>query len=311
MPQSHSATATPIAGRAAARALQRTATSVARTCAPCGSHKTGARGGLSPGFNVVLMVSVGPAAVRRSTRALYAIRHYVSRSNINSRARSNSSASIGGTPSSRGRSPVDSSVQRIERSPEPRQAFAPMRNAVKSATAAGGNPFASLADEATRTLQVSDELLGLARYNDDGATKAYQVPPELLVLTRRNKQAKAAAKQAESAAAAREQGADAQATVLTGRPPAMASSTPAPSAAENELPLLDAAAPAPMSATTPALEHASAAAFRGSKNQKQVARWVLTALCAMALCVACVVFGRMVREGQAFTSLRHGIGRLF
>lgn len=67
-----------------------------------------------------------------------------------------------------------------------------------------GNPFASLEQETTRTFQVSDELLELAREHEasSGATRAYEVPAELMEMARRKKLARTAASLKPSAAAA-------------------------------------------------------------------------------------------------------------
>jgi hypothetical protein len=200
-------------------------------------------------------------------------------------------------PGSRQRPPLDSTVRRVQRGVEPlsREPFVPSRNTSSGTPRA--NPFASLENETTQAIQVSDELLGLAREesSDGGATKAYQVPPELLELARANKEKRAAARRAQRATAATEGEKPVEVTAA-----APAEATPPHEAPPERAPSRPSAAPfelAPRRVMLKAVpELADVPDFRGHGARKRAARFVLAALCLIALCAVGALCGRLVRE---------------
>lgn len=207
----------------------------------------------------------------------------------------------------------------MERSAEPpsRQPFAPARNSTRSANAPGSNSFDSLADETTQAVRVSPELLGKAREEEaGGATKAYEVPPELLVLARANKEKRRAkwdsAAELRSHAEPESESAEAF-TRATARPPP-GDRAPSVVVAENDLAPPSAAFEPPQSAVvaTQASVHPVAAPIvaeqppavaesRGRASRKRVARWVVIAVCAVAVSAVSVLCGKLIRDSQLWT----------
>jgi cell wall-associated NlpC family hydrolase len=217
----------------------------------------------------------------------------------------------------------------VERRAEPSShPFAPARNNARSATVPGSNSFDSLANETTRAVRVSPELLGQVREDQGGgATKAYEVPPELLVLARASKEKKAAARRAREGSAAELNAARAEALEsqsaeasarITARPPA-SERAPSVIVAEEDLAPASAvlseqpqsavvaaapkAAPAPkaVSAPAPARQALKTPAVAGGHGGRRAARWLLIAACAIAVCAGGVLGGKLLRDRQLLT----------
>jgi hypothetical protein len=166
-----------------------------------------------------------------------------------------------------------------------------------SAPALDDNPFASLEQETTRSIQVSDELLQQARESaaiSNGATRAYEVPAELLEMARRKKLARAGAspKPTAIATASKDEPAESDEEV------AEVTQT-GPRLAFSELSDADRAwvesalAPAPKSQTIERSEVRSVQLPSLAPKRNKSARWLLISLCLVAISAVAIQYARL------------------